>query len=184
VTSTRSSAGRLLALGLTAGLALTACASPDRPSIQAPEVALPTPMASFGVSVAATLRALEAAVGGAGERLELPLSPYRPSEPEALLQVPRVIRRAALAGPDDGYVVIYEAPSAAEASRLAGELAGYLGSGFGQTNFVADSQFSVSTLGETIIFTTWSPRGAADAARAEAVFSAVSAVGAAVEVRK
>lgn len=180
--STRSRT--LLALGMCACLAVAACASPNRPSIQAPEVALPTPMASFGASMAVTLRALEAAVTGAGERLETPQGAYRPSEPEILLQVPRVIRRALLSSPDDGYVVVYQAPSAGEATRLAQELARYLGSGFGQTNFVADTQFSVSTLGDTIVFTAWSPRGSADPARAEAVFAAVAAVGEPVEVRK
>ena len=56
--------------------------------------------------------------------------------------------------------------------RLADELAGYLGSGFGQTNFVADTQFSVSTLEDTIVFTTWSQRRSDDPERAEAAFDA------------
>ena len=56
----------------------------------------------------------------------------------------------------------------AEFEGLADELASYLGSGFGQTNFVADTQFSVSTLADTIVFTTWSQRRSDDPARAEA----------------
>jgi hypothetical protein len=175
-------AAAVLLLG--AVLSVSACTSPDRPTVQADEVPLPTPLRSFGASVAVTLGALEAALAGVGERLEAPDRAFRPSEPEALLQTPRVVRRAELADLDDGYVLVYDAPSAAEALRLADELADYLGSGFGQTNYVADTQFSVSTLEDTIIFTTWSRRSSDDPERAEAVFEAVAAVGNAVEVAK
>ena len=173
----------LLAL-LALPLALAACASVDRPTVQADEVALPTPLRSFDASVAGTLAALESAVASVGERLEVPPGAYRPSEPEPLLQVPRVIRRVELADLDDGYVVVYEAESSGEAMRLADELAGYLESGFGQTNFVADSQFSVSTLEDTIVFTTWSKRRSDDPERAEAAFDALATVGTPVEISK
>jgi hypothetical protein len=173
----------LLAL-LAATLALSACTSPDRPTVQADEVPLPTPLRSFEATVAATVGAVEAALGAIGERLEVPARAYRPSEPQALLQVPRVIRRAALADPDDGFVVIYDADGAGEASRLAQVLADYVASGFGQTNYVADTQFLVSVLGDTVVFTTWSRRRSDDPERAEAVFEAVGSVGARVEVSK
>lgn len=169
---------------LAVSLVLAACTSADRPTVQADEVALPTPMRSFDASVAATIGALEVALAAVGERLEVPVAGYRPSEPEPLLQLPRAIRRVDLADLDDGYVTIYEAPSAGDAQRLAGELAGYLGSGFGQTNFVADTQFSVSTLGDTIVFTTWSRRRSDDPERAEAAFEALATVGSPVEVSK
>ncbi|MGD8485699.1 MAG: hypothetical protein PVH07_03585, partial [Chloroflexota bacterium] len=113
-----------------------------------------------------------------------PAGAYRPSEPEALLQVPRVVRRVVLADPDDGYVIVYEAASSGEAIRLADELADYVGSGFGQTNYVADTQFSVSVLADTIVFTTWSQRRSDDPERAEAVFEALGRVGSPVEVSK
>lgn len=175
---------RPLGLLLGATLLFAACTSTDRPTVQADEVALPTPLRSFDASVTATIDALETAVASIGERLEVSPRAYRPSEPERLLQVPRVIRRVALADPDDGYVIIYEAESSGEAGRLAEELAGYLGSGFGQTNYVADTQFSVSTLGDTIVFTTWSQRRTDDPARAEAAFEALATVGTPVEVNK
>ena len=171
-------------LVLVASLALVACTNPDRPSVQADEVSLPTPMRSFDASVAATIGALEGALGAVGERLEVPTGAYRPSEPESLLQKPRVIRRAELADLDDGYVVIYEADGSGEAMRLADDLAAYLGSGFGQTNFVADTQFAVSTLADTVVFTTWSRRRSDDPERAEAAFDAMAAVGTPVEVAK
>jgi hypothetical protein len=175
---------RRAALLLASVLLLAACASPDRPTVQAEEVALPTPMRTFDASVGATITALEAAAATVGERLEAPAGAYRPSEPEALLQVPRVVRRVALADPDDGYVIVYEAASSGEAIRLADELADYVGSGFGQTNYVADTQFSVSVLADTIVFTTWSQRRSDDPERAEAVFEALGRVGSPVEVSK
>lgn len=179
----RSAVRPALAL-LALSLALAACTSADRPTVQADEVALPTPLRSFDASVAATISALEAALATAGERLEVPAAGYRPSEPEPLLQLPRVVRRVDLADIDDGYVVIYEAASTGDAQRLADELAGYLASGFGQTNFVADTQFSVSTLEDTVVFATWSRRRSDDPERAEAAFEAMATVGTPVEVNK
>ncbi len=179
----RLSRGPTAAL-LAVALVAAACTSPDRPTVQADEVPLPSPLRSFEASMAATLAALEAATAAVGERLVVPTAAYRPSEPAPLLQVPRVVRRADLADPDDGYVVVYDAPSSGEAQRLAAELAGYLGSGFGQTNFVADTQFSVSTREDTVIFTTWSRRRTDDPRRAEAVFDALATVGTTVEVSK
>ncbi len=80
--------------------------------------------------------------------------------------------------------VIYQAPSAGAAIELADDLAEYLESGFGQTNFAADTQFAVSLLGDTIVFTTWSQRRSDDPARAEAAFDAIATVGTPVEINK
>ena len=175
---------RLLSLSLIAVLALAACANPERPSVQSDEVELPTPMRSLEASVARTIAAVDAALVGVGERLAMPLAAYRPSEPPSLLQLPRTIRRVDLADADDGFVVVYQAPSTGAAIELADDLAAYLESGFGQTNYAADTQFAVSTLGDTIVFTTWSQRRSDDPARAEAAFDAIAGVGTAVEVRK
>lgn len=175
---------RLAVVLLGAALALSACTSADRPRVQAEEVPLATPLRSFDASVAATIDALERAVATVGERLVPPVGAYRPSEPAGLLQTARVIRRVDLADLDDGFVVVYQADSAGEAISLARALADYVGSGFGQTNYPADTQFSVSIRGDTIVFTTWSSRRSDDPARAEAVFEAVASVGTAVAVTK
>ena len=175
---------RLVAVALAASLVLGACASLDRPSVQPDEVDLPTPMGSFDASVAGTVAALESALAEVGERLEAPAGAYRPSEPSSLLRVPRVIRRADVADPDDGFIVIYEAQTPEAARERAAELADYVGSGFGQTNFVADTQFAVSILDDTVVFTTWSKRRSDDPDRAETVFDAVATVGTPLEIRK
>lgn len=171
-------------LPLVAVVALGACASPDRLSVMPDEVELPTPMRTFDASVQRTVEAVEAALGAAGERLTMPTGAYRPSEPPSLLQLPRTIRRVDLADPDDGFVVVYEAPSAGAAIELADDLADYVESGFGQTNFPADTQFAVSTLEDTIVFTTWSQRRSDDPERAEAAFDAIAEVGTPVEIDK
>jgi hypothetical protein len=175
---------RLAALAVAAMLALAACTSADRPTIQADEVPLPTPMRSWGASVAATVEQLQAAVAASGARLDTAVGAYRPSEPASLLQLPRLVLRADLADNDDGYVVVYQAPDRASASARATELAAYLGSGFGQTNYPADTQFSVSLLDDTIVFTTWSSRRSDDPTRAASVFDAIASVGEPVEVSK
>lgn len=165
-------------------LLAAACTSPDRPSIQGDEVDLPAPVESLDAELAATVAQLQSAVSAAGVRLDPPAQRYRPSEPQALLQVPRAVLRASLADPDLGHVVIYRAPDAPAAASLAAEMAAYLGSGFGQTNYPADAQFSVRTVGSTIVFTWWSRSRSSDAERAELVFDALATVGQEVEVRK
>ncbi len=176
--------GGWVVLGLATALLTGACTSPDRPSVQGDTVALPTPLRSFDASVAATASQLQAAAAVAGHRLDIAAAAYRPSEPQSLLQMPRVVMRADLADPDDGYLVIYAAVGGEEAAQRAQELADYLGSGFGQTNYPADTQFSVAVLGDTVIFTSWSAGRSSDPDRAAAVFEAFAGVGQEVEVRK
>jgi hypothetical protein len=173
-----------LAAALAGLLSLSACTSLDRPTIQADQVALPTAMSTFGPSVADTISALEGAVASIGERLVVPTAPYRAAEPEALLQVPRTVRRVDLADPDDGYVVIYQAAGQQDAERVAQDLADFLGSGVGQANFTPDTQFSVSVLDDTVVFTSWSAERSDDPARAQAAFDALATVGEAVAVHK
>jgi hypothetical protein len=175
---------RLVALAVAAMLALVACSSADRPTIQADEVPLPTPMRSWGPSVATTVQRLQAAVAASGARLDTAVSAYRPSEPASLLQLPRVVLRANLADNDDGYVVVYQAADRASARARATELAAYLGSGFGQTNYPADTQFWVGLIDDTIVFTSWSSRRSDDPGRAASVFDAIASVGEPLEVIK
>ena len=175
---------RWIALPLVASLAVAACTNPDRPSVQPDDIELPTPMRTIDASVERTVTAVESALTGVGERLVLPTGAYRPSEPASLVQLPRTVRRVDLADPDDGFVVIYEAPSSGAALELADDLADYVESGFGQTNFTADTQFAVSTLEDTIVFTTWSKRRSDDPERAEAAFEALATVGTPIEVSK
>ena len=132
----------------------------------------------------AAIGELSAAVVTVGHRLDAPMAAYRTSEPTALLQAPRVVLRADLADPDDGFVVVYDASGAEQAGTWGRELAAYLGSGFGQANFTPDTQFSVAVRDDAVIFTSWSPGRSSDAASAQAVFDAVAGVGDPIEVIK
>jgi hypothetical protein len=182
VTSTRQRLGRTAVAVCILGAVLLGCASLDRPRAQGDTVALPTPIRSFDTAISDAVVALSAAVTAAGSRLEVPAAAYRPSEPQSLLQVPRAVLRADLADPDEGHVVIYRALDAAGATSMATELTAYLGSGLGLTNYPADMRFSVAVLGDTVIFTGWSPGRSSDRERGEVVFEALASVGRSVEV--
>jgi hypothetical protein len=182
VTLSPSRLGRIALVLSILGAVLLGCASLDRPRAQGDTVALPTPIRSLDAAVSDAVAALEAAVTTVGSRLEVPASAYRPSEPQTLLQVPRAVLRADLADPDEGYVVVYRAAEVPGAASLAADLAAYLGSGLGLTNFPADTRFSVALLGETVVFTSWSPGRSSDRERSEAVFEALASVGQPVEV--
>lgn len=161
-----------------------ACTSPDRPSVQPDVVALPAPLESPTVAMATTIARLQAAVASVPTRLIEPLALYRPSEPESLLQVPRIVLRADLADPDDGHVLVYGAPDATQAAAYAEDLALHVASGFGQTNFPVDAQFSVAVVEDTVVFTWRSRRTSTDPDQAVAVYDAIAGVGRSVEVRK
>ena len=104
----------------------------------------------------ATLALLQNALAGGGYRLDQPIAPYQAAEPGSFAGVPRSVYQISTPDPDAGFVVIYEFPDAATASARGQELAAFLGSGFGQTNYPFDAQFAVSQVGGTIIFTWWS----------------------------
>jgi hypothetical protein len=74
-------------------------------------------------------------------------------------------------------VVIYQLADSADAGVRATELAGYLGSGFGQTNFPVDAQFSVAQADSTVIMTWWSRERADDDDAAQGAFDVVRAIG-------
>jgi hypothetical protein len=165
-------------------LAAIGCTSLDRPRVQPDEVPMASPLQSLDATLDGTAAALRSAVSAVGQRIELTSSPYRPSEPASLVEVPRAVLRPDLADADDGFVVVYLAPDAGTAATLAADLAAYLGSGLGQTNYPADTRFSVAVLGDTVVFTSFSAGRSSDPDRAERVFEAVAGVGQPVEVAK
>jgi hypothetical protein len=97
---------------------------------------------------------------------------------------PRAALRASLADPNEGFVIIYDLADAAEARTRADELADYLESGFGQSNFSADTRFSVAVVDDTLVFSWWSPSRSSDRESGEAVLDAIGSVGEPVEVAR
>jgi hypothetical protein len=179
-----SNARRLLAAALLA-LAAVSCTAPgERPRGQGPGAPVATPFLSLTPSLAGTVDELRGAVAQSGYRLDTALVPYRPSEPASLADAPRTVLRASTPDTRQGFVVVYQLDDEATAAERAADLAGHVGSGFGQTNYPSDAQFHVAHVRDTVVFTWWSRAGAGDDAAAERVFEAVRAVGTEVPVRK
>jgi hypothetical protein len=145
---------------------------------------LATPVASLGSALAGTSARITDAITAAGYRVAPPVVPYRPSEPASLTQVPRTVLQVQDLGQDSGFVVIYQLSGSADAATRAAELAGYLGSGFGQTNFPVDAQFSVAQLDSTVIMTWWSGERSDDRDAAQGAFDVVRSIGQAYPVVK
>jgi hypothetical protein len=166
-------------------LVLVACGGGYPGVVDGPgTVALPTPVESLSSVLAGTVAVLTDALASAGYQLYAPLQPYRPAEPTALAEAPRTVLQVSGPDPDQGFVVVYELPDAAAAMAAGGALASYLGSGFGQTNFPLDAQFSVAQQGSSLIFTWWSAARSADRTHAEGAFDTVRSVGVQVPVLK
>ena len=167
-------------------VALVACAPIARPGSRSAGSAQPiiTPEASLSAQVRASAEVVRAALSGAGYRLDDVRTPVRPAEPASFATVPRAVLQVDTGDANQGYLVIYDLPDVTSAATHGRELAEYVGSGFGQTNYPSDAQFSVSQLGATLLFTWWSREGSSDAARAERAFETVRAVGVPLSVPK
>ena len=138
---------------------------------------LPTPQGSASAAVAGTISLLDERLAGRGYQMFPPIAPYRPSEPESLTQVPRTVLQVSGAEADQGYVLIYSFPTDAAAAAAGAELARYVASGFGQTNYPTDAQFSVAQVGSTLVFTWYSGARANDPAAVRGAFDAIRSVG-------
>lgn len=159
------------------GAAMTPAGSGPSPAIVPPEAGLTS-------AEAASVALLRTALVPLGLQLSSVAKPVQPSEPLALLAVPRVVYRIELADPDQGYVFIYDFPDGAAAAGGARQLAQFLGSGLGLATYPGDAQFSVSQAGSNVIFTWWSAQRSSDPARAGAAFRAVASVGQAVPITR
>ncbi len=165
--------GRSIVVVAALGVLVAGCAGTQVQDTPRP---VATPVASLGSALAWTARRVAQALDAAGYRVAPPVVPYRPSEPASLTQVARTVLQVQ-GQPDLGYVVIYQLADSAEAGVRAAELAGYLGSGFGQTNFPVDAQFSVAQADSTVIMTWWSRERADDDDAAQGAFDVVRSIG-------
>jgi hypothetical protein len=177
-------AGTAAILGLLAAMVLGGCLGTTESGGAGGGPTLPTPQVSLSAQVQGTVAVLGTALQAVGFRLDPPVVPYRPAEPAGLVDAPRAIFQVSIPDANQGYVVIYELPDPGTATKRGQEFAAYLGGGFGQTNFPLDTQFSISQVGSTLIFTWWSRSLATDKVAAEAAFDAVRAVGQPITVTK
>jgi len=165
-----------LVIGLSCLVAACAPASSGQEGGQAPTPRT-TPQASFSTQISSGVAVVRRALADVGVRLDPPIVPYRPAEPPGIATVPRAVLQAGIGDPQAGYVTIYEFADADTASTRGAEFAEYLESGFGQTNYPLDAQFSLAQLGGTLIFSWWSSELAADRELARTAFDAISSVG-------
>jgi hypothetical protein len=172
----------LVLVALAIAAVLVGCGGVGRQSGQGSDSRLPTPLPSLTPELAVTVGQLRGALDDVGFRLDPAVGAVRPSEPQTLAMTPRAAMRMSLADPAEGFVIIYDLADAAEAQVRAGELAAYLRSGFGLSNFAADTRFSVAIVDDTLVFAWWSPSRSSDREAGEAAFGAVSGVGDPVEV--
>jgi hypothetical protein len=169
-------------LALAIVLVVAGCGGGNRGEPAGPP--LPTPVASLTAEMAGTIALLRNALAASGYRLDPPRVPYRPSEPARLSEAPRTVVQVSSADPDEGFVVVYQLLNEDAAGNAARDLATHLGSGFGQTNFPLDAQFSVAQVGSTVIFTWVSRERAADPDAAQGAFDVIRTVGREVPVLK
>lgn len=178
-------AGRATTAGLAAIFLLAGCFAPSSGDQAGPAgPSLPTPQASLSSQVDGTVSLVRGALAVVGLQLNPPVVAYRPSEPAGLATAPRAVFQESVADADQGYVVIYDLQDTATATDRGKELAAYLGSGFGQTNYPLDAQFAISQVGGTIVFTWWSASRSSNAKLAEQGFDAVASVGQPIPVLK
>jgi hypothetical protein len=169
---------------LVVALLLVGCGGPRAPEDVGGGPAVPTPLPSLTATLSATAGQLRGALSNVGLRLESAVGPVRPSEPASLVATPRAALRASLADPDEGFVVIYDLADPAEAQARADDLAAYLESGFGQSNFTADTRFSVAVVDDTVVFAWWTPSHSSDREAGQAAFDAIRTIGVPVEVSR
>lgn len=134
-------------------------------------------MASLSPALAAASATIERRLGGAGFSLEHVVQPFRTGEPASLQHVPRALFRVMLSDPDSGWVVLYDLGTPERAAGGGRDLAAYLGSGFGQTNFPMDAEFTVNQIDSTLMFSWWSRERAGDPEQAQAAFEELRRVG-------
>jgi hypothetical protein len=139
---------------------------------------------SLTPTIAATVGQLRGVLADAGFRLDPAVGSVRPSEPRTLTMAPRAAMRVSLADPAEGFVIIYDLAEASEARTRAEELAAYLRSGFGLSNFASDTRFSVAVVNDTLVFAWWSASRSSDRETAERAFEAVRRVGDPIEVTR
>lgn len=175
------------ALGLIVAIALAACGTPVQSAVPAattgPSTPAPqTPMAVLSPQVQAALAAVQRRLAEQGMTLEQSGSDYRPAEPDVAQQVARAVFRLTQPDPNSGWVVIYDLGQPDVAIETGRAFARYLGSGFGQTNYPRDAQFTLNQVGGALVFAWWSPGQSADPDRARAAFEAMQLVGQSVPI--
>lgn len=177
---------RRLILGVALAVACAGCSAAPATTPPPPNgsVAIVPPEAGLSAAEATSVTLLRRSLATGGFQLSPVSQPVQPAVPVMFATVPVVVYRVELADPDQGFVLIYDFPAPSAAAAGAAALAGFVGSGFGETTYPGDAVFSVAWLGADVIFTWWSPSRASDPAVTQAAMGLVAVVGTAVPVTR
>jgi hypothetical protein len=169
----------ILAVFLTAAL-LAGCAPGAAPA-QSQAVAA-TPQTGVTPAIDAARAAVAGAVQTGGFSLT-EATGYQPGEAPSLQAVPRVVYQLSLAGPNEGWVVIYDVGTPDAALAAGSDFATYLQKS-GHSNYPSDAAFTLNVVGSALIFHWFSQSRSPDADQASKAFDLVSSVGQQIEVIK
>jgi hypothetical protein len=159
---------------------LTGCTGPgigiNQPSAAAPA----TPPVGVTGAIDAARSAVAAAVQPAGLTLT-EADGYTPGEPQPVQALPRQVYQLNFGGPNEGYVVIYDAGSNDAALNAGSAFADYLRT-FGHSNYPGDAKFTLNAVGNALVMFWWSPGRSTEPDRAAQAFDLIRTVGQPIEV--
>ncbi len=173
-------------LGVVLAVACAGCGAAPAATSPPPGGSAAIVPAEPGLSAAeaTTVTLLRRSLATGGFQLSPVSQQVQPAVPVTFATTPVVVYRIELADPDQGFILIYDFSAPAAAAAGAAALARFVGSGFGQTTYPIDAEFSVASLGADVIFTWWSPGRASDPTTTRAAIGLVASVGTAVPVTK
>jgi len=159
--SRRSHAIGLAIAGMALAVVSGGCGTASRNATSEPTASLP--IASISPVIALTQAQVVRALSAAGLALTAARLPFRPPEPPDLMAVPRAVFQAVLpADPTHGYIVVYQLRDEATAATAGRELADYLATGYGRTQFPPDANHVLRQFQTTLISFSWSPANSPD----------------------
>jgi len=166
----------LLALAVAAALVVAGCAGMDANPSQG-SVTTPIGSPALGPSAEATRQAVFGALGRQNLIVAPTTTPFRPPESAPLAAAPRNVYQVTLPqAPDEGFIVVYELPTEADAIAAAGAQRDYLATGPGRVQAPPGTDNVIQQLGPTVIVYDWVP-GETDDEAAPRVAEALRTIG-------
>ena len=168
--------GVIPALAAAIALVVAGCADLGANPSLGP-AATPIGSPAHGASAEATRQAVFGALGRQNLVVAPTASPFRPPESAPLAVAPRNVYQVTLpSAPDEGFIVVYELPTEADAMAAAGAQRDYLASGPGRVQAPPGTDHVIQQLGPTVIVYDWVPGGSEDEA-APRVAEALRSIG-------
>jgi hypothetical protein len=153
---------RLPGIVAIAAIAFAGCANLEA-TPNAGQPAAPIGSPAGGPAATAARAAVFEALGQANLIVADTVRPFRPPEAGPLAAAPRNVYQATLPrDPDEGFIVVYELPSEADARAAAEAQREYLASGSGRVQSPPGTDHVIQQLGSALIVYDWLPADAQD----------------------